>query len=565
MSLSSLARRRDLTGRRPASPSRRRAPIRPGRRAGLTLAGLTVVALTATACAPSGSGGGAGAPASEDGVLVIAMTASDIPLLDTGLCQNEGYEGVRFVCNQLYDGLTRFDLSQGEAIPEIVPSLAESWESNEAGDEWTFSLRDDVVFHDGTPFDADAAIFNLERYAIKDSPQFYQELNATGGLSVAGIKSVEKVDDLTIKIFTNGPWAYLPVDLATVFFGSPTAIEELGNDEFGQNPVGTGPFRFVSVQRGQELVYERNDDYWGDLAGVSDVILRPIPDPTARTAALRAGEVNWIEVPPPDDVPALAADGFEVLTNSYDHAWPWVFDTTRPPWDDVRVRQAANYAVNREALSDGVLQGTAEPLLQASPQANASYREETNLYSYDPEKAQELLAEAGYADGFSTTLSYPTSGSGNMVPGPMNEALQADLAAVGIDVELQPVEWASMLTDFFVGEIPGDADMINISLSYQQEGFWAMWYGTDSALNAGGYSNAEVDALLTEAKSALDGDDRSELYAQASAVLTEDAPWLFVVSDRNPRVLAPDVKGFVQPQSWFADLTSITIGGDGSP
>lgn len=530
------------------------------RSAAAAASGAAAVALLLAACAPSGGGAANAAAGSEPGVLTIGMTASDIPLLDTGLCQNEGYEGVRFVCNQMYDGLTRFDLTQGEEIPEIVPSLAESWEPNETLDSWVFNLREGVTFHDGTPFDADAAIYNLERYAIKDAPQFYQELNSTGGLSVAGIKAVSKIDDMTIQIDTNGPWAYLPVDLATVFFGSPTAIEELGNEEFGQNPVGTGPFKFVSVTRGQELVYEANTDYWGSVPKVDRVVLKPIPDPTARTAALRAGEVNWIEVPPPDDVPALESDGFQVLTNSYDHVWPWVFNTSRAPWDDVRVRQAANYAINREALSEGVLQGTADPLVQASPKANLSYREENDTYSYDPEKAKQLLAEAGYPDGFSTTLSYPTSGSGNMVPGPMNEALQADLAAVGIEVELQPVEWASMLTDFFVGKIPGDADMINISLSYQQEGFWAMWYGTDSMLNAGKYSNPEVDAYFAQAKQTLDPVGRGELYAQASTLITEDAAWLFVVSDRNPRVLAPDVEGFVQPQSWFADLTSISVG-----
>jgi peptide/nickel transport system substrate-binding protein len=292
---------------------------------------------------------------------------------------------------------------------------------------------------------------------------------------------------------------------------------------------------------------------------VDKIVLRPIPDPTARTAALRAGEVNWIEVPPPDDVPSLTKDGFQVLTNSYDHIWPWVLDTSKKPWNDVRVRQAANYAIDRQALVDKVLKGTAEPALQASPKANASYRAANDTYGHDPAKAKELLAEAGYPNGFTTTLSYPTSGSGNMIPGPMNEALQQNLAAVGIKVELKPVEWASMLTDFFVGKIPGGADMLNISLSYQQEGFWAMWFGTGATLNTGHYSNPQVDTLFTRAKSELDAQKRSDIYAQASVLITKDAPWLFVVDDKNPRALAPNVKGFIEPKSWFADLTTVSV------
>lgn len=536
-------------------------PLRSARRRPLA-ALVTAAALAAlAACAPSGGGGGAAAPSSETGTLVIGMTASDIPLLDTGMCQNEGYEGIRFVGNQMYDGLTRFDLKQGTEIPKIIPSLAEKWESNATADVWTFHLRQGVKFHDGTPFDAEAALFNLRRYTDKTAPEFYPELNAQAGLSVAGIKSLKKVDDATIEIGTNGPWAYLPVDLATVFFGSPTAIKAKGTKGFAEAPIGTGPFKFVSVTRGQELVYAANKEYWGGAPKVDKIVLKPIPDPTARTAALRAGEVNWIEVPPPDDVPALGKDGFQVLTNSYDHIWPWVFNLSRKPWNDVRVRQAANYAINRQSLVDNVLKGTAEASLQASPKANASYRKENDLYSYDPAKAKALLAEAGYPNGFETTLSYPTSGSGNMVPGPMNEALQADLAAVGIKVKLEPVEWASMLTDFFTGKIPGDADMLNISLSYQQEGFWSLWYGTGSSVNAGKYTNPKVDAIFAKVKSELDGAKRAELYAQASVLVTADAPWLFVVNDKNPRVLAKDVTGFVEPQSWFADLTTVSVGG----
>lgn len=522
-----------------------------------TLALLSVSALAA--CAPGAKTGGSGG-GSKDNTLVIGMTASDIPLLDTGLAQNQGYEGIRFVGNQLYDGLTKFDLKQGEEIPKVIPDLAESWVPNADGSKWTFKLRSGVTFHDGTPWNADAAIFNLNRYLKKGSPEFYPTLNAQAGLAIAGITGASKVDDMTISITTDGPLSYLPANLTTVYFGSPTAIKKDGNEGFAKKPVGTGPFVFESFQRGQQLVLTAHEKYWAGRPKVDKLILRPIPDATARVAALRSGQVNWIEVPPPDDVPTLTKDGFAVLTNSYDHVWPWVFDVTKKPWKDRRVRQAANYAINRDALIENVLKGTADPAVQVAAKANAAYREENDVYSYDPAKAKKLLADAGYPNGFSTSLSFPTSGSGNMVPIPMNEALQQDLAAVGIKVKLEPVEWASMLTDFFVGKIPGKADMINISLSMQQEGFWNTWFGTGSVSNVGKYSSPQVDELLTAAKAELDEEKRGDLYAQASKLLTDDAAWLLVVNDRNPRALSSNIKGFVQPKSWFVDLTTLSVG-----
>jgi peptide/nickel transport system substrate-binding protein len=524
----------------------------------LVLPATAALALV-TACAPSAGGGGSGSGGGAN-TLVIGMTASDIPLLDTGLSQNQGYEGIRFVGNQLYDGLTKFDLQQGDEIPKVIPDLATDWQVDAAGTTWTFHLREGVTFHDGTPWNADAAIFNFDRTIDKSSPDFYPELNAQAGLSVAGIVSATKVDDMTIAIATDGPLSYLPSNLTTVFFGSPTAIKEGGNEAFGQKPVGTGPFVFESYERGQQLALTANKDYWAGKPKVDKVVLRPIPDPTARVAALRAGQVNWIEVPPPDDISQLEGDGYQVLTNSYDHSWPWVLDVSKAPWNDVRVRQAANYAINRQSLIDNVLQGTADPAGQVAPKANAGYDAANDVYGYDPDKARQLLAEAGYAGGFSTTLSYPTSGSGNMLPTPMNEALQADLAAVGIKVELQPVEWASMLTDFFQAQIPGGADAINISLSMQQEGFWNTWFGTNSSSNAGKYSNPAVDALLTQAKGEFDDTARAAIYAQVSKLLSDDAAWLTVVNDRNPRVLAANVHGFIQPKSWFADLTTVSVG-----
>nr|BFE59453.1 ABC transporter substrate-binding protein [Dactylosporangium thailandense] len=508
---------------------------------------------TLTACTPTAQ------TTDSSGTLIIAMTASDIPMLDTTLSSNQGYEGARFVGRQLYDSLTAFDLSQGETNPKIVGDLATTWEIDEAAHSWTFHLRTGVTFHDGTPFDADAAVFNLRRYTDKTFEYYYPELAARAGLGIAGIDRVDKVDNMAIKIVTKGPWASLTSDLVSVLFGSPAEIKKDGNKGFAAHPVGTGPFKFSSLQPGQSLTLVANDQYWAGRPNLDTLILRPIPDPTARAAALRAGEVNWIETPLPDDVPGLKAAGYQVAMNSYDHNWPWIFNTTKAPFSDVRIRRALEYAVDRQSLIDNVLHGTAEPAAQGVAPANAAYRKDNDLYRYDPSKAKTLLAEAGHPNGLDVTLVYPTSGSGNMVPGPMNEALQQQLATLGINVKLVPVEWASMGADFVAGKFPQGADLVNISLGFQQEGYWNMLLGA-APQNLSGLHDPQAEALFTQARATFDDTKRFDLYAQAAHILTDQAQWLYIVHDLNPRVLAPTVHGFVDPKSWYVDLTKVTVG-----
>jgi peptide/nickel transport system substrate-binding protein len=498
------------------------------------------------------------AEGASGGTLVIAMTATNIPGLDTMQFQSEGGEGGRFVGVQLWDGLTRFDLTQGESTPEVIPGLAESWEVSEDKLTWTFTLREGVTFHDGEPWNADAAIFNFDRYLNKDSATYIPELNAVAGILLAGMESAAKVDDMTITVTTAKPMADLPSMLALGAFGSPKAITEMG-DSFAESPVGTGPFKFESLQRGQELVLVKNESYYRGAPKLDKVILRPVPEVTTRMAGLRSGEFNWIEVPSPDEVPALEGEGYQVLTNFYSHIWPWVLDTTKPPFDDVRVRQAINYAIDRDAMADSLLQGTGASASQYIPPSDPGYTPEQDTFTYDPDKAMALLAEAGYPDGFEIALSFPTSGSGNMIPIPMNETLQRDLEKVGITVTLEPIEWGAMLGDFFVGNIPGGAEAMNISLGFVLPSLWSTWFHSTSTINAGKFNDPAVDELLDAVSAEFDPAKQAALYNDLNAALIESSPWLLVVSDLNPRVLSPNVEGFVMPRSWYVDLTNVTV------
>jgi peptide/nickel transport system substrate-binding protein len=531
------------------SPGR---PIRPKH----ALAAVSLLALVpfATGCGSAGTA----AQSSASGVLTIAMTAGEIPNLDTVLSSDQGYEGYRFVGNSLYDALTKFDLKQGDATPKIVPGLASSWEVSKDHLTWTFHLRQGVKFTDGTPFDADAVIYNLDRYVNAKAPQYDATVAASAGLSTASIASYKKVDDATVSITTKGPDAHLDSDIVFLYIASPTALKKYGKD-FADHPVGTGPFVFKSETRGQEAIFDANTGYWGGAPKLDELVLKPMPDVSARLAALRSGEVNWAEAPNPDDIAGLKNDGFQVELNSYDHIWPWIFDLSKKPLDDSKVRMALNLAIDRDTMSDALLQGTADPALQMAPKANGAYDTADDVYSYDPTKAKQLLAEAGYPDGFSMTLSYPTSGSGNMQPGPMNQELQSDLAKIGVKVTLKPIEWAAMLSSFASGKIPDGADAINISLAFIQESSWAEYFASKSPVNVGHYDDPKVDELLAKANDTFDLTQRNAVYAQMVKVIDQDAPWLVVVNDRNPRVLAPDVHGFVQPKSWFVDLTNVSV------
>ncbi|MEV8632000.1 ABC transporter substrate-binding protein [Streptosporangium sp. NPDC051023] len=525
------------------------------------LLALALGACLATAACGSGAQPTGGAPASgSGGTLVIGMTASEIPGTDTVLSFTQGFEGDRFVNFQLYDGLTRYNLKQSDRTPEVIPGLATSWETSEDGLTWTFHLRKGVTFTDGTPFDADAVVFAFDRLLKKDSPFYYPAAAGAAGLWSGQIKAYEKVDGETVKITTPQPTGHLLSDLTFLTFPSPTAVKKHGNQDFALHPVGTGPFVFESLTPGQQLVLLPNKNYWGGAPKLGKLVLRPIPDAAARTAALRSGEVNWIEYPSPDDVESLKSSGYSLLSDNYDHLWYCTFDQAKKPWNDVRVRQAANYAIDRKSIAENLLKGTADPAYQHAPSSTEVYDPANDTYSYDLAKAKALLSEAGVSGGFSATLAVPTGGSGNLVPIPIATALQDQLARIGITVKIQKVEWSALLADLNAGKPAAGADIQCAStVTYQAESLIRAFWAKDSPVYDGHWYSAKVDELSKEAERTLDPAKRIELFRKAERIVSAEAPYLFVVGDRNPRVIAPGVKGLIQPKSWFVDLTTVSV------
>ena len=265
------------------------------------------------------------APAEAGGTLRIAMTASDVPTT-TGAPDN-GFEGLRFFGYPVYEGLVLWDLTRADRLAEIRPGLGESWEQDKTDkSKWIFHLRHGVKFHDGSDFNADAVIWNFDRYFKPDVPQ----TDPTGGAFARArdpwIASYRKIDDYTVEIGNPRPMSYFPGALAYLFFSSPAQFEKTGSwAEFGKSPSGTGPFKISEFQPRVSATLTRNDGYWDQsrVPKLDKMVLIPMPEATTRLAALRSGQVDWIEVPPPDAVPSLKAAGFEIVTNSYPHVWPW--------------------------------------------------------------------------------------------------------------------------------------------------------------------------------------------------------------------------------------------------
>ena len=492
------------------------------------------------------------------GDLVVAMTSTDLPGIDTVWAFTQGGEGLRWVSLQLYDGLTRFDLTQGSETPDLIGGLAESWSSDDVVN-WTFNLREGITFHDGTPWNADAAVFNLDRFTNPESEFFTPDLAGLAGLFTQSIASYEAVDEFTLSITTNRPWSHLPEDLTLLPMASPTAVRELGNEGFAAAPVGSGPFMFESLEPGERLVMAANPDYWAGAPQVARLILRPIPDATARVAALRAGEVNWIEYASPDDVAGLRDEGFQITANAYSQIWRGVFDQSKAPWDDPRVREAANLAIDRPAIAEFLLSNTAEPAFQTAPRSDPGYDPNLAGYQQDLDRARALLAEAGYPDGFSTSASVPTGGSGNMLPVPIAERVKADLAQVGIDLEIVTGEWGAIFGEWNSGLMPLGADMTMWASTFVLPGLWSVWLHSQSPANNGRYADPVLDDLLGQLEAAADPAQRLDLFMQVNRQTSETHPWLLVVNDLHPRALASNVQGFINPQSWFIDLTTVTV------
>jgi len=461
----------------------------------------------------------------------------------------------------MYDTLLRRSPKDGQTI---IPDLAWKYDISPDGKRYTFHLRKGVKFHDGAPFNAEAVKFSIERQFNPEHPANKLGKYPFANFFFGNVKAVEAMDDSTVRFVLKEPrasfLAVLTAGAASIV--SPTAVRKWGAD-YPLNPVGTGPFRYVSWQRGQQLVLEKNQDYWKGAVKLDRVVYRPIVEDQARLTELMTGAVDLIVGVPPDFVGQLEGSAKVSIAKQVGaHVWYLGINNQKKPFDDKRVRQALNYAVNKDAIVKDVLKGTGAvskgPVLPNTWGADAALK----AYPYDPQKAKQLLAEAGYPNGFSTTLWVPESGSGMQSPVAMSTVMQSNLKAVGVNVTLQTMEWGAFLAKlrtqeqelFALSWMAGteDPDMVMYPLLHSSQ-----W--TPNGPNRALYKNTRFDELLTQARLVTDQAERAKLYREAQKILVEDAPWIFVDHEVQISASSKRVQGFKLHPSFDLRVETISL------
>jgi peptide/nickel transport system substrate-binding protein len=511
-------------------------------------------------------------PAAAQGTIRIGMTAADIPL--THGQPDQGFEGNRFTGIPIYDGLTAWDLSSAEKPSVVIPGLATEW-AVDAADKtrWVFRLRPGVTFHDGSAFNADSVVWNARKVLDREAPHYDARQVGLTASRMPTLRRAEKVDDLTVALYTSEPDSLLPINLTNLFMASPAQWEKLRattpNAEaawnaFAANPSGTGPFRVTRFVARERLEMARNDAYWGTKAKAERVVLLPIPEANARTAALLSGQVDWIEAPAPDAVPQLRARSMVITQNLQPHVWPWqpcfVGDS---PLKDVRVRRALNLAIDREGMKQ-LLNGFMVAPVGTVPPGHPWWGNPSLNIRTDKAEARRLLAEAGYGPNrpLNLKVQISASGSGQMQPLPMNEFLQQDLKTVGINVDFDVVDWNTLFTNWRQGcQAPSarGAHATNVSFAamdpfFAMVRFWDSKMAPPTSNNWGHFNDPRFDQMIRDARGTFEPAERDAALAKLHAAGVDEALFIWIAHDVAPRAMTQRIKGYVQPQSWFVDL-----------
>jgi peptide/nickel transport system substrate-binding protein len=498
-------------------------------------------------------------PAKAETVVRYGISMADIPLT-TGQ-PDRGAGGYQFTGYTIYDPLVAWEMDIADRPGKLVPGLATEWKVDPADKtKWRFTLRQGVKFHDGSDFNADAVIWNLDKVLNDKAPQFDKRQSA-------------QVDDATVEITTKAVDSFFPYQMLWFLVSSPAQYEKVGKDwdKFASQPSGTGPFRLTKLVPRELVELTKNTEYWDKkrIPKTDKLVLVPMPEALTRTNALLAGQVDLIETPAPDAVPQLKSAGMKIVDNITPHVWNYHLSVLPgSPWTDVRLRKALNLAIDRDAVV-GLMNGLAKPAKGQVDPSSPWFGKPTFELKYDLAEAKRLVKEAGYSPEKPLKAKFiiANGGTGQMLSLPMNEFLQQSFKEIGIDVEFKVVELEVLYTAWRKGA--ADESMAGITSNniayvtsdplYAIVRFFHSGQIAPVGVNWGGYKNPKVDALIDEAKQSFDAAKQDQLLAQAHAMIVDDAVLVWVVHDTNPHALSPKVKKFVQAQHWFQDLTTIGL------
>lgn len=460
------------------------------------------------------------------------------------------------VCDNIYDTLVQYK----DGSTDLEPGLAEKWQSSEDGLTWTFFLRQGVKFHDGTPFNADAVLFSLNRQHDKTHPFHnvsgsYVYWVATGLAEI--VDKIAAIDDFTIQITLKTAYAPFIYTIAITPFSivSPTAVKEYG-DAYFNNPVGTGPFKFSRWDKKDKIVLLANDDYWGGRPNLDRVVFRSIPDNAVRLIELQQGGLHAMEFPNPDDLQQIEQDdSLQLLTQPGMNIGYLAMNFDKPPLDNQKVRLAINHAIDKTTIIKHLYQGLGMPAKNPIPPTLWSYDDTIQDYEYNPELAKKLLKEAGFPNGFETTLwALP-------VPRPyipdgraLAEVIQSDLRKIGIETKILTYDWGTYLEKTKNGE--HDMAMLGWSADLgDPDNFFYFLLSKSSAEKPAGniafYRSDEMQNVLEKARATSDKHERDALYKEAQRLFHKDVPWVPLAHAKQVLVINKMVKNLrLQPLNW---------------
>ena len=515
----------------------------------------------------------AAAPAHAESVVRYGISMADIPLT-TGQ-PDRGAGAYQFTAYTIYDPLVAWEMDVSDRPGKLVPGLATEWKVDDSDKKkWRFTLRQGVKFHDGSDFNADAVIWNLDKVLNDKAPQFDKRQSAQVKTRLPSVASYAKIDDSTVEITTKTVDSFFPYQMLWFLVSSPAQYEKLGKDwdKFASQPSGTGPFKLTKLVPRELAELTKNEDYWNKkrIPKTDKLILIPMPEALTRTNALLAGQVDLIETPAPDAVPQLKSAGMRIVDNITPHVWNYHLSVLPgSPWTDIRLRKALNLAIDRDGVV-GLMNGLAKPAKGQVDPSSPWFGKPTFDIKYDLAEAKKLVKEAGYSPEkpLKTTFIIAQGGTGQMLSLPMNEFLQQSFKEIGIDIDFKVVELETLYTALAQGrgrrnERPASPSnniaYVTSDPLYAIVRFFHSGQIAPVGVNWGGYKNPKVDALIDEAKQTFDPAKQDELLAQAHALIVDDAVLVWVVHDTNPHALSPKVKKFVQAQHWFQDLTTIGL------
>lgn len=435
----------------------------------------------------------------------------------------------------------------------VEPCLATSWKVSDDKLTWTFKLRPGVRFHDGTPLDAAAVKFNYDRQRDEKSPYRFKAKMEYWHLFFSAVESIEAPDPMTVVFRLNKPDATFLTNLALFNMGiaSPSAIKKFGENIF-KNPVGTGPYIFKKWIRNEKIMLRRNPDYWGPAPQIDLLIYKPIPDNAVRLLELENRSIDVLDGINPDDVPRIRKNpALKLITQPGLNVGYLALNNSKKPFDNVKVRQAINHAINKAALVKAFFAGGTLGTVAVNPMPPTvwGYNHRIRDYDYNPEKARQLLKQAGYPQGFSCKLwTMPIARPYMPQPQRIAEAIQADLKSVGIETQIVSFEWGTYLDKLsnsehdmalagWIGD-NGDPDNFLYTLLDKEN------TQKGSAANYAFYRGDSVHQLLVKARTVYEQAERARLYEQAQVLIKQDAPWVPLFHSTQMMATLAGVEGF---------------------